>query len=68
MTKEDFNDWKRHPITISIFAHLESLIQEGKDELALQAGSVPFLDARKGGKIAAFQDVLDMSFSETEQE
>ena len=65
MTKEDFHDWKRHPVTQTIFSYLNSLIAEGKTELAATAGVEPILDSRKAGKISAFQDILDMTFEES---
>lgn len=68
MTSQEFSDWKRHPVTKIIFEQLESLIAEGKNELATTAGESPTLDARKGGAIQAYQNILETTFEEIEQQ
>lgn len=66
MNKQDFLDWKRHPVTQLIYAQLASLVEQGKEELVTTAGADPVLDARKAGKITAFQDILETSFEDIE--
>lgn len=67
MNSADFNDWKRHPITQGLFNEIERLLEYGKDELAATAGEDPALDSRKVGKIAAYRDILDITFEEVEK-
>ena len=67
MNSADFNDWKRHPITIGLFNEVERLLEYGKEELAATAGIDSALDSRKVGKIAAYRDILDITFEEVEK-
>lgn len=60
MTKEEFSDWKRHPVTEFIHAVISDRIEQGKEELALSAGRDPIEDARKSGKLMAYSDFLDI--------
>lgn len=69
MTKQDFLDWKRHPVTQSLFTALINRIQEGREELGDTAGIDPLADRFKVGVIRGHQDVLeglDNSFVEND--
>lgn len=68
MTSQDFTDWKRNPVTQVIYSQLNSLIEEGKNELVHTAGESPTLDSRKGGMIQAYQNILETTFEEINQE
>ena len=67
MTSSDFTDWKRHPITQGVFIEIERLMEYGRYELGVTAGVDPVMDSRKVGKIAAYQDILDLTFEEVEK-
>lgn len=60
MTREEFADWHRHPVTQFIHEVIKDRLEEGKEELALTAGLDPLQDSRKVGKLMAYQDFLDI--------
>jgi hypothetical protein len=59
MTREEFVDWKRHPVTQSLLASIFNRIQEGREELGNTAGLDPHQDRLRVGIIRGHQDVLD---------
>lgn len=66
MTKQDFYDWKRHPVTQQVFSQLQDRVQQIKDELTAQAAHVPQLElAEKAGAAKAFQHILDIDYEES---
>ena len=65
MTKSDFIDWKRHPVTQQVFSQLEARITEIVDQMVTQAGYIdPRTNAYMGGSIAAYKDMLLIDFEE----
>lgn len=58
MTKEEFFDWKRHPVTQQVMSQLRYRIDTLKDELvgtAISGDST--VSAHKAGAIQAYQDM-----------
>lgn len=68
MTKEEFISWRSDPVTKRVFEEIETLIQNGTDELSVMAGENPIMDAKRVGKIAGLRDILGISFYELEGE
>ena len=65
MTKSDFIDWKRHPVTEQVFSQLRQRIEYLKDELVGYATSGdPRELAQKAGAIMAMDDVLNIQFED----
>lgn len=65
MTKSDFIDWKRHPVTQQVFSQLEARVTEIADQMVSQAGYIdPRMNAYMGGSIAAYKDMLLIDFEE----
>lgn len=56
-SKQDFLDWKQHPITKATFAALRQREDDIKDALADSAGLNPLEDSFRRGYIAAIRDV-----------
>lgn len=54
--KQDFLDWKQHPITKAVFAELKQREDDLKDALAVSAGLDPKEDSYRRGYIAAVRD------------
>ena len=64
ITKQDFIDWKTHPVTKEVFASLIERIHQLQEELGGSAGEDVRQDAIKVGAIQACRDILDMSVDE----
>ena len=58
MNKQDFADWKRHPITEVVFSQLTSRIKDLQDQLGNSAGINPILDSQRVGAIKAYTDMV----------
>lgn len=68
MTKNDFIDWKRHPVTQQVFSQLSERIESLSLELVAQVASAdPRAMAEKAGAIQAFQHILEIEFEEETQ-
>lgn len=63
-TKQDFLDWKKHPVTEAVFNQIQQLLQIGVDELINTAGIDSGADRERRGKIAGLSAVLDVQFGE----
>ena len=74
MNREQFTEWREHPITKEIFDALretrdmdvQSLVDGGT--LATDMGETAQLTARIVGKIQGINQILDIDFEEEEQE
>lgn len=66
ITKDEFLDWKRSPVTIAIFSSMVERINDGAKELAGSAGVNPLEDRFKCGMIRAYQEVMSVEFDELE--
>lgn len=64
MTQQDFVDWQRHPMTMSLFTSLHNMIQDGREELGRTAGLDSLSDRFKVGMLKAYEDVLELTFEE----
>lgn len=68
MTKADFHDWKRHPVTQQVFSQLQGLIDNLTEEIVFQTAHVAQAQlAEKAGMIRAFRDVLLVDYTEETQ-
>lgn len=68
ISKEDFIQWKSEPVTKRIMELITEKIKSGMEELSYCAGSDPITDRERVGKLAAFRDVLGVSFYDLEDE
>ena len=66
MTKEDFLDWKKHPVTKAVYDSIQTRIDDLKTELGWTAGIDLRTDAVRSGSIQAFLHVLNIDFEETQ--
>lgn len=66
ITKEDFIDWKAHPVTKQVFAEIRESIAAGKDEIAASAGINSLLDRERVGKLAGLTALLDIQYDDVE--
>lgn len=62
MNKQDFADWKRHPVTQVVISQLNGRIADIKDILAMSAGLDPLQDREYVGAIKAYQDLIDVQY------
>lgn len=67
MTRQDYLDWQRHPITESMFTALHNNIQRLCEDLGASAGLDPLSDRFKAGYITACRDTLDVDFADTQE-
>lgn len=66
MTKVDFYDWKRHPVTQEVFSQLQERLEEIKGQLVYQAVTAdPRVLAERAGMAQAFKFVLDIDYEES---
>jgi hypothetical protein len=66
VTKSDFIDWKRHPVTQQVFSQLQDRVNQLKEELMAQAATIPQTElAEKAGAAKAFQHILDIDYEES---
>lgn len=65
MTKSDFIDWKRHPVTQEVFSQLRSRVDDMKDRVLGYAaiGDVPH-GAHVAGIVEGFQFLLNIEYEE----
>jgi hypothetical protein len=59
VTKDEFSDWLRNPVTKTLIEHIEEQVEQAKETLADSAGINPLADSNLVGGIAAFREVID---------
>lgn len=64
--REDFIQWKTHPITKLVIESMQQRASHLKEELALSAGIDPLLDRFRSGYIAAANDFSDIDLVDKE--
>lgn len=64
MTKQDYIDWIRHPVTEEVWGELRQRVQGLKDELVYAEDARTI--AIKQGAIIAYSDILDTKPEETQ--
>ena len=68
MNKQDFIDWKHHPVTKMVFSQLANRVKSIQEVLGDTAGETPMQDRFLVGTIQAYKDVLLMEFEEDDDE
>ena len=66
VTREEYLDWKRNPVTQALFSSIAERINDGAKDLASSAGLNPSEDRFKVGMIAAFGEVLTVELEDLE--
>ena len=66
VTKEEYLDWKRNPVTKALNSALIERINDGAKELAGSAGLNPLEDRFKCGIIHAYHEILTVELDELE--
>ncbi len=65
VSKEEFLDWKLHPVTSAVFKLLEERIQYYTEELIDQTATYSQSEmAEKAGAIKALRDLITIQFGE----
>lgn len=62
--KEDFRQWKDHPVTRAVLGELADRVEHLKNELAQSAGNDPIMDRFKVGYIQACNDFSDIELED----
>jgi hypothetical protein len=63
LTKEDFVDWKRHPVTQQVFSQLKVRVDEYMDKLVYQAATAdPRNLAEYAAIVRATQDIINIEY------
>jgi hypothetical protein len=66
VTKQEFFEWKQHPVTEQVFRQIAERITQIKEELMAQVAHVSQLElAEKAGAGKAFQHILDIDYEES---
>lgn len=68
ITKEDFIQWRSEPVTKRVFELITEKLAQGIEELSYRAGENSITDREYVGKIAAYRDLLGISYYELEDE
>jgi hypothetical protein len=66
VSREDFLDWKKNPVTQAFFKGLVDKINEGATELSYTAGDNQMNDVRRAAAIAVYRDILAVELDELE--
>ena len=62
-TKQDFLDWKHHPVTQEVFIKIKALSDELTEKLIVMTGSSgPVECAETAGSIKAFRELLEINW------
>ena len=65
MTKSDFIEWKRHPVTEEVFSQLRARRAELLEEISSSVhDSDPRVLSKKAGIVEAFDFLLNIHFDE----
>jgi hypothetical protein len=67
LNKQDFIDWKRHPVTQVVFSQLTQRITDLQEILSDRAGENPVQDREYVGAIKAYRDLLNTEYEEQEE-
>jgi hypothetical protein len=67
LNKQDFVDWKRHPVTQVVFSQLQERVQNLYEMLGSSAGQDPVQDSQFVGGIKAYKDMLDIEYDVEEE-
>lgn len=59
MLKDEFNEWRLHPVTKELIEYISDQISQAKETLAQDAGINPLADRDLVGGVAAFREVLE---------
>lgn len=63
MTREDFVDWKRHPVTQQVFSQLAERVRFFTDEIVEQTAYMSQSEmAEKAGAVKAIRDILNIEY------
>ena len=62
MTKADFVDWLKHPVTEQVFKQIKTQIANIQEELGYTAGADAYKDAHRSGAIVALRDILEITY------
>ena len=65
-TKSEFQEWKSHPVTKEIMKQLKNRVISIQEELGAQAGNDPKFDRMMVGAVQAYNDLINISWSEEE--
>ena len=66
VNKEEFSDWKKHPVTQALYSAIAGRINDGAKELADCAGVDPLNDRYKCGMVRAYYEILAVELDELE--
>lgn len=66
MTKEDWVDWKQHPVTKAYFEACEERVVESKELLSTSAGLDSNQDNFMRGFIHAYREMMDFRVEDIE--
>lgn len=61
---DDYVLWKNDPMTIAWFEACNQRVEEGKEQLAGQAGTDPIFDSYVRGMIAAYREMMTFTVEE----
>ena len=64
ITYDDYVMWKQDPMTIAWFEACQVRVEEGKEQLAAQAGVEPIFDSYVRGMIAAYREMMQFTVEE----
>jgi hypothetical protein len=60
VTKSEFIDWKKHPVTKEVMSILKDRVEQLQFELGQSAGQDPLNDRFKCGAVAAYYDMIQI--------
>lgn len=67
ISSTDFQDWKKHPVTLMLMSAVTMRIEDAKDILSTSAGMDATADNYFRGFIQGQREILDISFEDVEE-
>lgn len=67
VTKEEWLDWKRNPVTKAFYDAVEERIEDAKDMLSSSAGVDPTTDNFYRGFINAYREMLNFRIEDLDE-
>jgi len=68
MTKQEFSDWKEHPVTMMVFKELEKRIALINEQLVDECGTNIVADIMRSTAIKCYRDLLKIDVDEINSE
>jgi len=67
ISSTDFQDWTKHPVTVSFMNSVQARVEDAKENLATSAGQCPEQDNFLRGFIHGQREILGVTYDDVEE-